>query len=122
MRLKEIRYPDGLPVDGYGPGFFRIAGELCEGPVLIAAGALVPWAGLEDETPLTALAGRVDLVLVGTGDVIAPLPNRLQARLEADGLGVEIMASPSAARTYNVLLSEGRHVAVALLPVTRAGR
>mgnify|MGYP000512897037 CR=1 FL=1 len=30
---------------------------------------------------------------------------------------VEIMASPSAARTYNVLLSEGRRVAVALLPV-----
>lgn len=122
MRLNEIRYPDGLPVDGYGPGFFRIAGELREGPVLVAGRTLVPWAGLEDEAPLTALAGRLDLLIVGTGDTIAPLPNRLQNRLEADGLGVEIMASPSAARTYNVLLSEGRLVAVALVPVTQAGR
>jgi uncharacterized protein len=33
------------------------------------------------------------------------------------GLGVEVMSSPAACRTYNVLLSEGRRVALALLPV-----
>nr|MCU0854979.1 Mth938-like domain-containing protein [Paracoccaceae bacterium] len=33
------------------------------------------------------------------------------------GMGVEAMASPAACRTYNVLLSEGRRVALALLPV-----
>jgi len=37
--------------------------------------------------------------------------------LEAAGLGVETMASPAACRTYNVLLSEGRRIALALLPV-----
>ena len=32
-------------------------------------------------------------------------------------IGVEVMNSPAACRTYNVLLSEGRLIAVALLPV-----
>ena len=26
MRLNEIEYTDSLPIDGYGPGFFRIGG------------------------------------------------------------------------------------------------
>lgn len=32
-------------------------------------------------------------------------------------MGVEVMSSPAACRTYNVLLSEGRRIAVLLLPV-----
>ncbi|MBV6638320.1 MAG: Mth938-like domain-containing protein, partial [Mameliella sp.] len=47
----------------------------------------------------------------------AHLPKDLRNRLEEAGLGVEAMNSPSACRTYNVLLSEGRRVALAALPV-----
>ena len=32
-------------------------------------------------------------------------------------LGVEVMSSPAACRSYNVLLAEGRRVALAVLPV-----
>ncbi|ARE38494.1 hypothetical protein RGUI_0353 [Rhodovulum sp. P5] len=117
MKLSEMHIPQGLPVDGYGPGFFRVGGEVQEGTVLVADGRLLHWGGTGDEAPLMALAGRIDVLLIGTGNSLAPLPNRLQPRLEEAGLGVEIMASPSAARAYNVLLSEGRRVAVALLPV-----
>jgi len=46
-----------------------------------------------------------------------PLPKALTARLEAAGVGVEVMSTPSACRTYNVLLGEGRRVALAVLPV-----
>ena len=122
MRLSEMPIPDGLPIDGYGPGFFRLGGTVHEGTVLVAGGAVRPWQGLADEAALMALAGQVDVLLVGTGDSLVPLPNRLQPRLEERGLGVEIMSSPSAARGYNVLLSEGRRVAAALLPVTSAAR
>ena len=41
----------------------------------------------------------------------APLDPALRAALEAAGIGVEIMSTPSACRTYNVLLGEGRRVA-----------
>ena len=31
MRLNEITYSDAMPVEGYGPGFFRIGGQAVEG-------------------------------------------------------------------------------------------
>lgn len=117
MKLSEMQIPSGLPVDGYGPGFFRVGGTVHEGAVLVAEGEVTAWEGPDNAAPLMALAGRVDVLLMGTGDSLAPLPDRLQPRLEEAGLGVELMSSPSAARAYNVLLSEGRRVAVALLPV-----
>lgn len=118
MKLSEMPIPEGLAVDGYGPGFFRLGGALHDGPVLVAEGTVIDWSGVTDPDPLFALVGRIDVLLVGTGDTLAPLPDRLQPRLEEAGLGVEIMSTPSAARGYNVLLSEGRRVAVALVPVT----
>ncbi len=51
------------------------------------------------------------------GAEIAPLEAGFRATLEEAGIGVEIMASGPACRTYNVLLSEGRRVGLALLPV-----
>ena len=35
MRLTEITYDNARPVDGYGPGFFRIGGMVYEGPVTV---------------------------------------------------------------------------------------
>lgn len=115
MPITEAEYGGALPVDGYGPGFFRIAGEVHYGSVVIEAGSVAPWNGYDDRAPLLALSGKVDVLFVGTGADIAFLPKDLVAELEAVGVMCEPMATPSAARTYNVLLSEGRRVAAALL-------
>lgn len=117
MRLNEVVYSGLPPVDGYGPGFFRVAGEVVEGPLLLLPSGRTPWAGLAETTPILDAAAEVDVLFVGTGAEIAPLPGAFRAPLEAAGIGVEMMASPAAARTYNVLLSEGRRIAAALLPV-----
>ena len=117
MRLNEIEYTDALPVDGYGPGFFRIAGEVHEGPVLLAPDGVSPWNGPNDVEPLLSLSDKVDVIFVGTGADIAHLPEETRAAVDARGLGVEVMATPTAARTYNVLLSEGRRIALAMVPV-----
>jgi uncharacterized protein len=117
MQMHEIRFNGVMPVEGYGPGFFRIGGQVLSGPVLVRPQRVSPWGGLADAPPLLALAGEIDVLLIGTGAEIAPIPASLRASLEAVGLGVEMMASPPACRTYNVLLSEGRRVAVGLLPV-----
>ena len=117
MNLNEIDYGNARPIDGYGPGFFRIGGEVFEGPVLVTADAVRPWGGFADtETPET-LAGQVDVLFVGTGPEMTPVPAGFRAAMEAGGLGLEPMTSPTACRTYNVLLSEGRRVAAVLLPV-----
>lgn len=104
-------------VDSYGPGFFRIAGKVFRGGVVVQADQVTPWSGLDDPAPLAALAGQVDVLFLGLGDQIAHAPRDLVARLDALGLRVEAMTSPTAARTYNVTLSEGRRVACALLPL-----
>ncbi len=117
MRLNEITYTDALPVDGYGPGFFRIGGVAHEGSVAILPGGVAPWGGYEDARTLVAAKDAVDVIFVGTGAEIAHVPASLRDALEAAGIGVETMNSPAACRTYNVLLSEGRRVGLALIPV-----
>lgn len=117
MRLNEVVYTDAVPVEGYGPGFFRLGGKVYEGAIAVLPQGIAPWGGYEDPQTLIEAAADLDVVFVGTGAEIAHLPSAFREALEAAGLGVESMASPAACRTYNVLLSEGRRVALALLPV-----
>jgi uncharacterized protein len=116
MRLNEIRFTDAVPVDGYGPGFFRIGGKVFPGPVIVLPAGVTGWAGFDDAAPLVAAVGSIDVLFVGTGAEIAHLPPAFRDVLETAGLGVESMSSPAACRTYNVLLSEGRRVGLALIP------
>lgn len=117
MAMKPTDFDGAVPVDGYGPGFFRVGGKVIHGPVLVEAGGGKDWAGLDDRAPLLALAGRIDVLFLGMGETIAHPPADLVDALDKVGVMVEAMASPTAARTFNVTLSEGRRVACALLPV-----
>lgn len=116
MALSEISYPEAQPITGYGPGFFRIAGQVLRGPCLVSPWQARDWAGLGDIETLLTLAGRIDVLLLGMGSALAHPPSELRAQLEAAGIALEPMTSPAACRTYNVLLSEGRRIATALLP------
>ncbi len=117
MRLNEIVFNDAKPVEGYGPGFFRIGGQVIHGAVIAAPSGTQTWGGFEDIEALEALVAQADVIFIGTGAEIAHLPTGLRTRLEEAGVGVEAMSSPAAARTYNVLLSEGRRIALAMLPI-----
>ncbi len=116
--LQEMRFPDALPVDSYGPGFFRVGGRVHHGPLLILPDAgVLPWGGYDDAAQILAEAGRMDFLFVGTGPEMGYLPTGFRAVMEDVGLGLEPMPTPAACRTYNVLLSEGRRVGIALFPV-----
>lgn len=117
MRVTEVNFDGAVPIDGYGPGFFRVGQQVIEGAVLVTQDRARQWGGVEDIAALEALVGQVDVIFLGMGTDIAHAPLELRQRLEAVGLGVEVMSSPAACRTYNVLLSEGRRVAAAVLPV-----
>lgn len=117
MRLNEVEFTGPPPVEGYGPGFFRMAGQVHQGPLLILPTGVSGWGGLDDTAPLIAAAGQIDVLFLGMGPEIAHPPASLRTALEVAGLGLEVMATPPAARTYNVLLSEGRRIGAALLPV-----
>ncbi|MCF3973871.1 Mth938-like domain-containing protein [Paracoccus salsus] len=117
MVMKPTQFDGAVPVDGYGPGFFRVGGTVFHGAVLVTQGGGRDWGGLDDHATLLTLAGRVDVLFLGMGPQIAHAPSALVDALQEVGIAVETMASPTAARTYNVTLSEGRRVACALLPV-----
>lgn len=117
MRLNEVQYDDSKPVDGYGPGFFRIGGQVFKGSICAFSTGVESWTGYDDISTILEKKGDIDVLLVGTGAEVAHVPADFRDTLEAEGMGVEAMASPAACRTYNVLLSEGRRIAVALIPV-----
>ena len=117
MQMHEVTFSEATPIDGYGPGFFRVGGKVVEGAVLVTSGQARGWGGYDDPTPLLDLVGQVDVLFVGTGGETAHIPAAFRQTLEDAGLGVEVMHSPAACRTFNVLLSEGRRVAAAVLPV-----
>lgn len=117
MQVTEIRYDAARPIEGYGPGFFRVGGEVLTGAVLVTASVARVWGGIDDAAALTALTAEVDVILFGSGALMTGAPAALTAAVEAAGMGLEPMATPSACRAYNVLLAEGRRVALAAVPV-----
>ena len=118
MRMTEITYGAALAIEGYGPGFFRVGQHILRGASLITPWDAGAWGGLSDTAAPLSLAGKIDVLLLGLGRDIAAVPPAFVAALDGAGIGVEPMNTPAAARTYNVLLGEGRRVAACLLPVS----
>jgi uncharacterized protein len=56
-----------------------------------------------------------EIVLIGTGADFRFPDAALLAPLYKAGIGVEVMDTPAACRTYNILLGEGRNVVAALI-------
>lgn len=142
MLLQKESNPGLNTVTAYGTGYVEINGEAYrhpvrfspEGPILewhitqvaeLTLAALREIAGVEetrrdplaflDDAPATSTS-EVEVVLIGTGSHHSMLPQSLTAPLLRLGIGVEAMSTQAAARTYNILMSEGRRVVVALIP------
>jgi uncharacterized protein len=118
MRMTEIPLEGQRPVDGYGPGGFRVDGNWHPGSLILLPSGLRPFDGslsAESLAAVFAAAGALDVLLIGMGPEIAPVPRALRTALEQAEIGVEVMSTPSACRTYNVLLTEQRRVAAALV-------
>jgi uncharacterized protein len=106
---------------GYGEGYVMVNAVRYERSLLVLPDRPVAdWgvSGVEAlrEQDLEFLAGLgVEIVLLGTGESLRLLhPRRLQSLTRA-GVGVEVMDTPAACRTYNILVAEGRNVAAALM-------
>jgi len=111
-------------IQTYGAGRFTVAGTVYAGGVLVLPWGVVPWpatqiSGMEEEALalLLAHAADIDVCLMGCGPITLVPPPELRQRFKAAGLRVDAMTTASACRTYNVLMSEGRAVAAALIPV-----
>lgn len=111
-------------VKGYGDGGFTIAGIRWEGSVLVLPDRTQSWAPTElaqvtedSLAPLLTLAEKPRLLLLGCGLRMAQIPPALRAALRGAGITLELMDTGGACRTFNVLVSEDRSVAAALIAV-----
>lgn len=68
-----------------------------------------------DNAPQALPDNAPEVLLLGTGQRQYLLPPSLTVELLRLRIGVEVMDTPAAARTYNILMSEGRRVVAALL-------
>lgn len=123
MKLHADAVPSLNTVTAYGPGFIEINRERHGGPVLLMPeGPVRIWTAQSveqlDEAAFEALrALEPEIVLVGTGPTQRFLHPRLTAPLSRMRIGVDLMDSRAACRTYNILMAEGRRVLAALLPL-----
>jgi uncharacterized protein len=105
---------------GYGTGYVAVNGERYERSVIVLADRVIDW-GIErfDELSGPALESLarlpVDILVLGTGSVLRFPPRAELQPLAQAGIGVEVMDTQAACRTYNVLLAEDRRVAAAVL-------
>lgn len=109
-------------IQSYAEGKFRISGQAYETPVIVFTDHVAVWDAKPPLEPdqfqvLLEKRDQFDVVLLGCGKTVAPEILALRKDLKAQGLHVEFMDTGAACRTFNVLLTEGRRVAAALLPV-----
>jgi uncharacterized protein len=119
--------PEGRQIiEGYGNGGFRIGGTVHPGSRLVFPERSEAWPVASfDALTIDALApvivagqeGAVELLLIGCGLRLTPVPPAIRAALKEAGVGVEPMDTGAACRTYNVLMAEGRRIAAALIAV-----
>lgn len=116
--------PGGYQIDSYGNGGFRFAGMSHKGSVIAMPTGIQSWSvttptriDVASLTPVIVEMSQIDMLLVGTGEKALSPDAPFARALRELGLTVEVMDTPSAARTYNVLFSEGRRIAAALLAV-----
>ncbi|MCB1557762.1 MAG: Mth938-like domain-containing protein [Alphaproteobacteria bacterium] len=107
-------------IQSYKTGQFRINGQVFDGPVLIHGEQAEEWcvSSFDDiNAQIKSLDGHIDVLLIGAGASFSVLPPAQRAKFQGFGFTVDVMDTPAACRTYNVLTSEGRRVAAALIPV-----
>ena len=121
MKL-HLSKTDGLNTfTGYGEGYVAVNGTPYRSNIAVLPGQLLPeWTTASFETLSEADFAKLaelqpEILLLGTGKTLRFPPPALLQPLMAARIGVEVMDTQAACRTYNILVAEGRRVAAAIL-------
>ena len=122
--IREAHFPGRAPIDAYGNGGFRFADMSHRGSLLCLPSGIFGWEPADpaamtpaDFSRVLAEADGIEILLVGTGRELRPLPAALRAAFKEVRISADPMSTGAAVRTYNVLLAEDRAVAAALVAV-----
>ena len=107
-------------ITAYGDDYVMVNGVRRDSNIVVLADRTMPWdaksfaeLSAEDFAFLKSL--DVEIVILGTGPKQRFPHRRLTAPLASAHIGLEVMDSKAACRTYNILVAEERKVALALL-------
>jgi uncharacterized protein len=117
----HLSVAEGNVFTGHGAGFVRLGvveyrDNLLVTPEQIATGWAAGGFDALTEADFAALAARApEVALLGTGATLRFPHPRLTRALTDAGIGLEVMDTPAACRTFNILAAEGRKVAAGVL-------
>jgi uncharacterized protein len=105
---------------GYGEGYVLVNGARHDASLIVLAERILAWPvsgfeALAAEHFAGLVALKPEVVLLGTGPRLRFPHASVTAALAAAGIGVEVMDTQAACRTYNILAAEERRVAAALV-------
>lgn len=111
------------PIDAYGDLGFRISGTRYEGDQLITEAGASPWERTYDTLSLIDFSAIVngeakpDTLVLGVGERLKHPARDIRQAFKAAGIGLEVLDTATACRTYNLLAGEGRRVYAALIAI-----
>lgn len=124
MSVGEAFYPGRPAIDAYGNGGFRFAEMSHKGSLLVLPSGVYDWSPVAFEevtvasfAPVLAEHNELEFLLFGTGEEQRFPPDDMRRAFDEAGLGLEVMSTGAACRTFNVLLAEQRRVAAAFIAV-----
>ncbi|EPE98478.1 Mth938-like domain-containing protein [Rhizobium grahamii] len=124
IEIREAHFPGRAPIDTYGNGGFRFADMSHRGSILCLPSGIYGWdmnvskpLSIENFQKVIDEAAEIEVLLIGTGDDMRPIPADLKAALKAAGISSDPMNTGAAVRTFNIMLMESRAVAAALIAV-----
>lgn len=111
-------------IQSYGSHRFRISNHYHDGSVIVFPEQVESWSAttideitLDSLEPVLKRKDDVDMLLIGCGESFVLPPKGLKMALKEQGIVLEWMDSRAACRTFNVLLSEERLAAAAILAI-----
>ena len=111
-------------IQSYGDHRFTISSVVYETPILVFPNEIIPWqVGSIEDLSVASLSAviqadpTIDILLIGCGKSMSLIQPALRDELKAAGIVIEPMDTGAACRTFNVLTTEDRRVAAALIPV-----
>ena len=124
MNFEEMKSSENAFIAGYGGGGFRMGDQKIEGSLLITPKGYYPWdVKTAAEITVASLSQilnfhhSIELLIIGTGDNMTFISKDIRAVFAKQDIAIEAMDTGAAARTYNVLLQEGRMVSAAFIAV-----
>ena len=111
-------------VQGYGDGGFRVSSERYEHSIIVLPTTVHSWpVTTMDMVTAASLElvsdahDAVDILLIGSGGGVPRIDHAIRDALRPMGIVIDVMDTGAACRTFNVLVTDGRRVAAALIAV-----